>query len=108
RGTPTNAGVEAPGTRNGEPMFFRSVKRKHNRPQPRRARLGVEQLESRLVLFSASSNAWPHPELITIGFVPDGTVIGSNAQGYITSNLQSNFNARFGSPAAWQNQVLKA
>jgi hypothetical protein len=64
----------------------------------------LEALESRLVAYAASSNAWPAPQLITIGFVPDGTSLGS---GY-TSNLFATFNAKFGSASAWENQILKA
>jgi hypothetical protein len=54
-------------------------------------------------MYSATSNAWPHPELITISFVPDGTNLGG-----VTSNLFATFNARFGSAAAWQNKILQA
>jgi hypothetical protein len=69
------------------------------------ASLCVEPLESRLVPYAASSNAWPNPQLITISFVPDGTVIDGNGD---TSSLFSTFNAEFGSMAAWQNAILKA
>jgi hypothetical protein len=48
------------------------------------------------------------PQLITISFVPDGTVVATGLGGNITSNLMSTFNAKFGSTAAWENQVLKA
>ena len=41
--------------------------------RPNRARPNVEGLESRVVLYSASGNAWPNPQLITISFMPDGT-----------------------------------
>jgi hypothetical protein len=61
-----------------------------------------------VVPYSISGNAWPNPGLITISFEPDGTILGSNASGYIKSNLFSVFNAKFGSPAAWQSQILKA
>src|SRR5262245_3422336 len=74
----------------------------------RRARLHVEALESREVPYATTSNFWPHSQLVTLSFVPDGTVVGSNSNGYITSNLFSVFNARFGSPSVWQNQILKA
>jgi hypothetical protein len=40
---------------------------------------------------------------VTLSFVPDGTDLGG-----VTSNLFSTFNARFGSAATWQNQILKA
>ena len=40
------------------------------RPQgPAHARLGVEELESRVVL-STTGNAWPNPQLVTLSFVP--------------------------------------
>src|SRR5262245_47317240 len=66
-------------------------------------RLDLEVLESRVALYSASGNAWPQAQLITISFVPDGT----NVNGY-SSNLFATFNAKFGSASAWQNQILKA
>src|SRR5262245_27182539 len=75
---------------------------------PLRPRLGVEGLESRVVPYSVSGNAWPHPELVTISFVPDGTVLGADENGPIVSNLFAALNARFGSPAAWQNEMLRA
>ncbi|HXG11337.1 MAG TPA: matrixin family metalloprotease [Gemmataceae bacterium] len=73
-------------------------------PASHRARLRVEELESRLVPYSLSGNAWPHPELITIGFVPDGTNLGG-----VYSNLISNFNSRgtLGSQGFWQSQILR-
>jgi hypothetical protein len=93
--------------------IFNWLKMKATRPATKpsrasRARLEVETLETRLVPYTASTNAWPQPELITIGFVTDGTIVGSNAKGNIYSNLQSTFNAKFGSAAAWENQILKA
>jgi hypothetical protein len=59
------------------------------------------------VPYAVTGNAWPHPQLITLSFVPDGTNLGG-----VTSNLFSAFNAnpylnRSG-PANWQSQVLKA
>jgi len=63
----------------------------------------VENLESRVVQYSASGNAWVHPELITISFMPDGTNIAGNS-----SNMQATFDAKFGSTAAWQNVIKKA
>src|SRR5262249_54748750 len=63
----------------------------------------LDALESRLLLYSASGNAWPHPQLITISFEPDGT----NLSGY-SSNLFSTFNAKFGSTSAWENAILTA
>ena len=64
----------------------------------------VEGLESRVVLYDATGNAWPNPQLITISFMPDGTNVGEATP----SNLFATFNARFGSPSVWENQILKA
>src|SRR5262245_32766794 len=74
------------------------------RPSP----LRLERLEDRTVPYAVTGNAWLHPELITISFVPDGTALSSSGGTTITSNLFSTFNTQFGSAAAWQNQVLKA
>jgi hypothetical protein len=73
-----------------------------------RVRPGVESLESRLVPYALSGNAWPHPQLITLSFVPDGTVVGSNGSSYLKSNLFATLNAKFGSASVWENQILKA
>src|SRR5438445_3920600 len=67
-----------------------------------RAQLRVEQLESRVVPYATSGNAWPQPQLVTISFVPDGTNLGG-----VTSNLFAKFNARW-STATWQNVILRA
>src|SRR5947207_1237014 len=80
-------------------------------PRPRvapRPRLQLELLESRTVPYAVTGNAWPHPELISLSAVPDGTQITSSVNGPITSNLFSAFNAKFGSPAVWENQILRA
>src|SRR5437764_937751 len=87
--------------------LFRSPQPPRRRP-PRRPPLKLEALETRLAPYSATGNAWPHPELITLSFVPDGTVVGSDVNGPITSNLFATFNSKFGSPTTWQNQILKA
>src|SRR5690349_5604869 len=90
--------------------LFRNLWRKRpSRPASRtpRARLEVKALESRLVPYSVSGDAWIHPELITISFVPDGTVIGSNGYGPIYSNLFSTFDAKFGA-GVWEQAILKA
>ena len=87
--------------------LFPSVGKKHSKPK-KRASLSVEHLEERLVPYSASGSAWPNQQLITISFMPDGTPLSSAAGSTITSNLFSTFNAKFGSPAAWENQILRA
>src|SRR5436190_13210515 len=87
-------------------MGIRNIFARSPTPRARpvlRARLAVEQLETRLVPYSVSGNAWPHPELVTLSFVPDGTNLGG-----APSNLLAIFNAKFGSAAAWQNVILKA
>ena len=69
-----------------------------------RARPLLESLEERVVLYSASGDLWPHPQLITISFMPDGTNLGG---------VNSNLNATFASNpklnnGQWQTIVLKA
>jgi hypothetical protein len=68
----------------------------------------LEALESRVVPYATTGNAWPSPQLITISFVPDGTIISTSGTSLVGSNLFSKFNTRFGSPATWQNVILKA
>jgi hypothetical protein len=63
----------------------------------------VERLEERLVPYALSGNVWPHPNLITLSFVPDGTIIS----GTTPSNLFATLNARW-STATWENIILKA
>ncbi len=74
----------------------------------RRARLRLEALEAREVPFASTGNVWLHPELITIGFVPDGTIVSADENGYVYSTLFADLNARFGSASVWQNEVLRA
>ncbi len=84
----------------------RSVRRERKPRLTRRrnkACPGLEMLESRVVLYSASGNAWPNPELITISFMPDGTNLG----GGVSSNLVSSFNSK-SSLAGWENVILQA
>jgi hypothetical protein len=74
----------------------------------RMVRLGVEELESRVTPYALSGDLWVHPQLVTISFVPDGTVLGSNGLSYLKSNLFSTFNSKFGSAAKWENEILRA
>jgi hypothetical protein len=60
------------------------------------------------VPYAITGNSWPSPQLITISFVPDNTVLGSNGIAPIYSNLFSVWNGHFGSASAWQNPILKA
>jgi hypothetical protein len=73
------------------------------RQRSRNFRPSVAQLESRLVPYALSGDAWPVPSLVTISFVPDGT----NINGY-ASNLDSTFNAKYGSASAWQSVIARA
>jgi hypothetical protein len=67
----------------------------------RPARLSVESLEPRLLLYATSGGAWPHPELVTISFMPDGTDDGG-----LPTTLFSTMNARFPT-ATWQKEILR-
>ncbi len=81
----------------------RSSRSSSKSSRPTRVPLDVESLEKRLTPYSVSGNAWPHSQLVTISFEPDGTSVNGH-----TSNLFATFNAKFGSAATWQNQFLKA
>jgi hypothetical protein len=67
------------------------------------ARPVLEGLESRVVLYSASGNAWLNPAAITISFMPDGTDLGG-----VASNLFASFNGNPRLAGQWQAQVLRA
>ncbi len=67
----------------------------------------VEHLETRVVPYAVTGNAWPSPQLITLSFVPDGTLMTSNLNGNVYSNLFATFNAKW-SPGTWQAEILKA
>jgi hypothetical protein len=73
----------------------------------RRVRPGLEQLECRVNPYTLTGNSWLNPELVTISFVPDGTILGYTMQGPVYSTLFADFDAKFGSTAKWQNQILK-
>ncbi len=90
-------------------LFRRPDRRRATPLTTARTRPAVEALESRLTPYAISGNSWAHPELITLGFVPDGTVLGTDVNGAtITSNLSATLTPRFGSASAWQTQILKA
>jgi hypothetical protein len=72
------------------------------------ARLGLESLEERLVPYSVTGNAWPNPQLITISFVPDGTVVSTSGSNQVGSNLFAAFNNNPRLVNQWQAQILKA
>jgi hypothetical protein len=77
-------------------------------PHKLRTRLRLEELEARIVPYNTTGNAWPHPELITLSFVPDGTLLGYNANGPVYSTLFHDFNTLFGSASKWEKQILLA
>ena len=64
--------------------------------------LAVETLEARTVPY-ATIGAWPHPQLVTLSFMPDGTALGAG----ISSNLFASFNARWPT-VVWEGQILFA
>src|SRR5262245_57906549 len=84
--------------------FLPTLRRKRRSRSQRtdRARLRLEQLETRVVPYTTSGNAWPHPHLVTLSLVPDGTNLGG-----VTSNLLSTFDAKW-SRTTWENQILRA
>src|SRR4051812_21463575 len=77
--------------------------RPYRRPSTSTIRPGLESLEPRVVLYSATGNAWLNPALITISFMPDGTDLGG-----ATSNLISSFDSKPALAGRWQSQVLRA
>ena len=75
---------------------------KPRRLQCRTLRVGkLECLEPRLLLYAPNGGVWPHPELVTVSFMPDGTDLGG-----VPSSLFSTMNARWSS-ATWQKEMLR-
>src|SRR5262249_47861818 len=95
-------------------LFWKSAGRRSPRPSAPQARPGLEELESRLVPYSSSGSAWlpvnggVSNQLLTISFVPDGTLMTSGTGGNVYSNTFAKCNAKFGSTAAWQNAIITA
>ncbi len=90
-------------------MFFNSNPRPHALRCPP-AKPTLEPLESRIAPYANSGNAWLHPQLITISFVPDGTVLAQGTNGPIKSNLFATFDKIRGvtSASQWENLILQA
>jgi hypothetical protein len=82
----------------------RRVDRAHKGPRSRKSQPRLEPLEPRVVLYSATGNAWMNPAVVTISFMPDGTNLG----GGNTSNLLSTFNHNPYLAGRWQNVILQA
>lgn len=72
------------------------------RPQRQSHPLGTfECLEPRRLLHAPNGGAWPHPELITVSFMPDGTDIGGTP-----SNLFATMDVKWPT-ATWQDEILR-
>jgi hypothetical protein len=78
------------------------------KPREAGVTLGLESLEERVVPYSVTGNSWPNPQLITISFVPDGTVVSTSGTTQVGSNLFSTFNNNPHLVNQWQTQILKA
>lgn len=84
---------------------------RHPAPRKRRQRTwrgesayeSIESLESRLVLYAATGNAWPSSQLVTISFEPDGTNLGG-----VSSDLFDEFNSNPNLAGRWQAEILRA
>lgn len=63
----------------------------------------IESLETRLVLYAATGNAWPTSQIITISFQPDGTNLGG-----VNSDLFKEFNSNPNLAGRWQTEILRA
>jgi hypothetical protein len=87
--------------------FFRNTAGRGAAKAPSSARPFLEELEARLAPYAATGNAWPEPQLITISFVPDGTLMTSGPNGNVYSDLFAKFNAKW-STQAWENAILSA
>ena len=68
----------------------------------RKVRPRVEGLEGRFLLYAATGGSWPHPNVITFSFVPDGTNVAGSP-----SNLFQTFNAKW-STATWEGAFVQA
>jgi hypothetical protein len=96
-------------------FFFKPARPAAPRPQASRlrqpqARPTLEILETRVVPYATSGNAWPAPQLVTISFLPDGTLMCQGCGGAVTSNLFASFNLIPGvtNSSQWENLIIKA
>jgi hypothetical protein len=89
------------------PLFWKTARGRSDRPTLSRSRPSLEELETRIVPYATTGNLWPHPELVTLSFVPDGTLMTSGTGGNVYSNLFATLDARF-STEEWQAEVIKA
>jgi predicted Zn-dependent protease len=88
-------------------FFWKSAGGGPTRAPDQRARPFLEQLESRLVPYALTGGAWPDPQLITLSFMPDGTLITSGSNGNSYSNMYAAFGKTM-SVATWENAIISA
>ena len=69
----------------------------------RAARPNLENLESRLLLYSTLGGQWTYDSRITYSFMPDGTSIGG-----VPSALFQTLEQDFAPTATWENQIEQA
>src|SRR5439155_11248848 len=72
-----------------------------------RACLRVEALETRLMPYALTGNAWPSPQLVTLSFVPDGTLMATGTGGNVYNNLFTTLSAKYAT-ATWEDAILTA
>src|SRR5262245_10388337 len=87
--------------------FWKGAGGRPSRPSPQQARPSLEELESRIVPYSTSGNLWPHSDLITLSFIPDGTLMTSGTGGSYYSDMFAKFNAKWAT-STWQAELLTA
>lgn len=85
-------------------LFSRSLRTSFARAL--KARLHLEEMESRLVPYGATTNAWPHPELITLSIVPDGTVVAAGKVSNMVSTLDNHPVTAI--RTGWRTEILRA
>jgi hypothetical protein len=89
-------------------LFGKASRTGARRRSALRTRPSLETLESRVVpAIAMSGNAWPSPQLITLSFMPDGTLISAGSTGNVTSDLFATMNARVPT-ATWQDAIIAA
>jgi hypothetical protein len=88
-------------------FFWKSAGGGPTRAPNQRARPFLEQLESRLVPYALTGGAWPDPQLITLSFMPDGTLITSGPNGNSYSNMFATFGKTM-SVATWEDAIISA
>ncbi len=79
----------------------RSEKRTAKKPNRLALGASLERLEPRELLYAVSGNVLPHPELVTVSFMPDGTDIGGSP-----SALFGTMNTKW-TATTWQKEILK-